>query len=601
MNAQKLSGILHLCNLKNIARYIDLNKVQNNTIKEIMADLKEDIELTGNPQRDIKETLSKKDGKNILTFINYLDKKIKYEDVKGLINLIDNDQRKQILDYWSILSECQDFNILFEKDFSKMVENSYIDYSLVSVQIYQHKGRKEFVENLKKCDNVEARYLLHSIPVDHRFDLRRAIYGIGVTFTDMIDYASFYANYSYLWNIIIPVGNTISCIASEVFYDKEKKHKIYHQPKIVELDHFPTNKELKEKYEDLMVEKNGINFIEVETKSRRALESEEDIDFAKKNGRFIANEYVITEMEQTLPLYVLTLKRNEYLIVWRDPSFGKKTERNDALEERKMFIYKESKMNAYFVDSIEKGLEIIQRKRYNKIILISTIGKDLSGKKFVEVARKILSFDLMVLFFSNNYSHFSWLQKFPNALYTNENKFYEKYISNYNKNGLIQLKKEVENKYNIKLMFNSDFLSFPRFVDNENFSDLFFNDINENFRRVIIINKRNNKAIYMENGKVKLKSYEGLETNSFDWYITIIDNEITLFSNEFYLDADKNEGIAKGYPYMKRWKYEKRFNNYLLYFDDKNNMLTIDDDKALIRNENKKLENQLFNFIDIQK
>jgi DNA-binding cell septation regulator SpoVG len=79
-----------------------------------MADLKEDIELTGNPQRDIKETLSKKDGKNILTFINYLDKKIKYEDVKDLINLIDNKQRKKIIDYWSILSEYQDFNNLFK-------------------------------------------------------------------------------------------------------------------------------------------------------------------------------------------------------------------------------------------------------------------------------------------------------------------------------------------------------------------------------------------------------------------------------------------------------------------------------------------------------
>ena len=266
-----------------------------------------------------------------------------------------------------------------------------------------------------------------------------------------------------------------------------------------------------------------------------------------------------------------------------------------------MFIYKESKMNAYFVDSIEKGLEIIQRKRYNKIILISNIGLDLSGKKFVEVARKILGFNVMVLFFSNNKNHFDWLQKFPNALYSSENKFYENYVSNYNEKGLIQLKKDVENLNKIKLTFTNDFLSFPKFADNKKYDDLFFNDINENFRKVMIISKRDRKALYMENGKVKFKSYEGLETNSFVWYITIIDNEITLYSNEFYLDADKNEGIAKGYPYMKRWKCEEKNSNYLIYFEDKNNMLTIDGDKALIRNENKKLENQLFLFIDIQK
>ena len=97
------------------------------------------------------------------------------------------------------------------------------------------------------------------------------------------------------------------------------------------------------------------------------------------------------------------------------------------------------------------------------------------------------------------------------------------------------------------------------------------------------------------------KSIEGLGTNSFIWYITIIDNEITLFSNEFYLDADKNEGIVKGYPYMKRWKCEIKISYYSIYFEDKNNMLTIDGDKVLIRNENKNQKNQLFHFIDIQK
>ena len=33
---EELSGILNLCNLKNIASFIDLNKIKNKTIKEIM-------------------------------------------------------------------------------------------------------------------------------------------------------------------------------------------------------------------------------------------------------------------------------------------------------------------------------------------------------------------------------------------------------------------------------------------------------------------------------------------------------------------------------------------------------------------------------------
>ena len=497
-----------------------------------------------------------------------------------------------------------------------MIENSYIDYSLVSVQIYQHKRRKDFIQKLKDCPGCEVRYLLHGTQIDRIAKIltdefkytMKAFYGMGIYFTDMIDYVSFYcggnslSNRRDLWGKIIPVGEAISCIASEVFYDKDKKNKIYKKKENVKiLDHFPTYEEIKNNYENLMVEKNVINFIEVETIHGHTFKSEEDIDAERKKGRFIGNEYVITEMEQILPLYGLTLKRNEYLVIWRDPCFDKKNEWDKFLEERKMFIYKESKMNAFFVGTIEKGLEIILRKRYNKIILISNIGLDLSGKKFVEVARKILGFDVMVLFFSRNSNNFGWLQKFPNALYTSMNNFYEKYVTNYNTKGLNQLKKEVEKQYKIKLNFTDDFMKFPKFVNNQTYENLFFNDINKNFRRVMIISKYDKKALYMRDGRVTFKSYEGLETSSFIWYITIIDNEITLYSNEFYLDADKNEGIVKGFPYMKRWKCELKAINYSIYFEDNNNMMTIEGDTALLRKENKNQKNQLFAFIDIQK
>ena len=123
---------------------------------------------------------------------------------------------------------------------------------------------------------------------------------------------------------------------------------------------------------------------------------------------------------------------------------------SNFLKERQLFIYKYAKMNAYFVSSTEKALEIIKRKRFNKIILISSIGLDLSGKKFVEIARQILGFNVVVLFFSQNKKHFSWLQSFPNALYTNDANFYKEYIMNYNNNGLLNLKNKIENhKYNL--------------------------------------------------------------------------------------------------------------------------------------------------------
>ena len=298
MKVEPLSGILHLCNLKNIARYIDFKKIKDDTIREIMKDLKEGIELSDNPQEDIKESLSKKDGNNILTFINYLNKKIKNQDVKDLIGLIDKNQRNDLIAFWSILSKYQDFNQLFEKDFLKMIENSYIDYSLVSVQIYQHKRRSDFIQKLKECPSCEVRYLLHGTRIDPIAKIltdefkytRKCFYGMGVYFTDMIDYASFYcggdslSNRRDLWNKIIPVGESISCIASEVFYDNDKKHKIF-EANVIELNHFPTYDEIKRNYGNQMVEKNGINFIEVETIYGHSFKSKEGVDLAICHNR----------------------------------------------------------------------------------------------------------------------------------------------------------------------------------------------------------------------------------------------------------------------------------------------------------------------------
>ena len=66
-------------------------------------------------------------------------------------------------------------------------------------------------------------------------------------------------------------------------------------------------------------------------------------------------------------------------------------------------------MNIYFENSIEDALKFLLKRKYNKVILISNIGKDLSGKKFVEIARKIFGFNLIVLFFSTNEEHLKWI------------------------------------------------------------------------------------------------------------------------------------------------------------------------------------------------
>ena len=126
-----------------------------------------------------------------------------------------------------------------------------------------------------------------------------------------------------------------------------------------------------------MVENNGVHFVRIEPVNGQVIRTEELINQEKKKGKFIGNEYVITEKSQMLPLYGLTLKRNEYFVIWRDPNFVGQNEYRKYLENAKMILYKNEGINVYIESCTEKALDLIKRKKFNKIILISSIGLDL--------------------------------------------------------------------------------------------------------------------------------------------------------------------------------------------------------------------------------
>ena len=135
------------------------------------------------------------------------------------------------------------------------------------------------------------------------------------------------------------------------------------------------------------------------------------------------------------------------------------------LKKRVFFLDNNVNMNIYLESSTEEAIKLIKRKKYNKIILITSIGLDLSGKRFVEIARKILGFKAVVLFFSENQNHLKWIKEFDNALYTNNGIFFQEYILHFNEKGLKDLKKKIEKKYTIELKkFTEDFLNYPNFI-----------------------------------------------------------------------------------------------------------------------------------------
>ena len=612
----KLTGILRLILLKYISTCINnVNLIPSQEIRNIINELKGGMKLEESPEADIKSNLMEKSGGDIISYSNYVSSVINDDDLNNLLKLVGQSMENQIIKYWSILSKYEEFNKKFQVELFKAIKKSYFDYSLIGLSLYEQGDRIKYLKAKEDCpDPVITRYLFHGTQIDPISKIitggflytRKPFYGMGIYFSDMLDYVSFYSGgndfYSRRDNFgkILPVNSTFSCVSAEVFYCKGLKKEIYDFSYMVkELNHFPTYEEIEKGYKEKMVETNGVHYARVEP-NKGQVRNKEDIIKDKTDGKFIGTEYVITEKSQMLPLYGLTFKRNEYFVLWRDPNFGVKNSFSNYLKERQLFIYQYAKMNAYFESSTEKALEIIKTKKFNKIILISSIGLDLSGKKFVEIARGILGFNVVVLFFSQNQKHLSWLQNFPNALYTNDASFYKDYIMNYNAKGLLNLKAKIENFYNIKLKFTQDFLKFPKFINQKEYDDIIFEEPSPYFKKVIIKNNENNSIFCMnENGTPCFYVANNFDTKSFDWYVTIIGNEITFFSNEYYLGVDLEKRKVTSEPYMKRFNYEKiNDNEYIFYYKNKNNVLTVSGNKPSIQNENFNRTNQRFKLIE---
>ena len=321
-----------------------------------------------------------------------------------------------------------------------------------------------------------------------------------------------------------------------------------------------------------------------------------------------SNELNNIKIENIKDNYIVSIKliRNEYYVFWRDPNFETTGGFGKTLEDCKLFCYEEANMSLYYERSIENALKFIKTKINDKLILISNIGKDLSGKRFVEIAREIYGYDLIVLFYS--FSKYDFIEEFPNCLYTKKREIYEKYITNFNKEGLKELKKEVEKEYNIKLNgFPNDISLENYFMKIDNSFSLSSSFNSGNFIRHVYI-KNGNKYLYMSKDK-KLILVDKLNKEC-EWDVTILEdinfennntsegNTITLFSNNYYLKD--YFGDIEGYKYVEIWNF-KREGNYIYFIskNDKNNILSIKG-KPKLKSIKKIKESELFELIDIK-
>ena len=342
--------------------------------------------------------------------------------------------------------------------------------------IMEREDFQIFEKERKNCPNRIDRILYHGTSIEpisciltgyFRKSTERCYqHGKGVYFTDMLDYCWFYggaeSNRSNK-NKIPKIDDIFTLIANAIYYNKNGYRKV--------IDHKYTPK------------KNEINFA-------YAKEDFSTIKDYPDKSKFYGTEYVIWDLNQICPFIGAKLKRKEFCVIWRDNNFSSKPIYNnefdqifkDFLKERLTYIEQYAEFNIYPCETSEEALKLVERKKYNKIILISNVGTDLGGKKFIDEARKIIGNNVIVLFLAYNKNHLEWIKKYKNALFSNDPKFYEDYLrcfsdgyDDYDRaEEIMELKSTIEYHYNIQFNFDDKFLDYPLYKEEGKYSDLKF-------------------------------------------------------------------------------------------------------------------------------
>jgi len=473
----KLDGLLKLCLLKEISSKLsndDLIKLPE-IIKCILKILKNGyIETEEDIKKNIKKVLLKIKGSNIINFSEYVDETIDTNKIDEIIKLLDSNDLKEINDIRFRLSKYNEYIEFFMKEFDKTKKESIFEFSVISLVVMEREDFEKFKIEREKCSNRVDKILYHGTSVEpisciltEQFKKsvdRHYQHGKGVYFTDFLDYCWFYGGEESNRankNIIPKLNDVFTLIACYVYYD-EKGFRIV------------TNSKYTPK-------KNEINFAYAGARFETIIEP----DFNK----FVGTEYVIWDLNQICPFISAKLKRTEYCVIWRDNNFSSNPVFNNKFDEifkkflnkRTKYIKQMAKYNIYPCETSEEALKLVERKKYNKIILISNVGTDLGGKEFVDKAREIIGNDVIVLFLAYNISHLKWIKDYKNALFSNEPKFYEEYLKCFEekysiKENLKSLKDKMEKHYNVKFNFDDKFLDYPQFKNSGKYSDLSFNN-----------------------------------------------------------------------------------------------------------------------------
>ena len=182
-----------------------------------------------------------------------------------LEKILNNEEEilKEEIEVWEKTSE---LNEKFERELEKNFRDSIFEFRRTGcVVINKDEFTKDYEFNKLNCKNCTTKFVYHgtkikyssSILTDNFLVGKDCWYGLGIYFTDQIEYARYYWDGWKCINQIPKMNESFSLVVSEIFYDKTKFKQIYDYKNAITLQKPPKEEEIFGKYKDKIIDKNG--------------------------------------------------------------------------------------------------------------------------------------------------------------------------------------------------------------------------------------------------------------------------------------------------------------------------------------------------------
>jgi len=398
------------------------------------------------------------------------------KDIFTRIQTIAENEEVELKNEIKSIKDNEYFNEKLKVNLDKAFKESIFEFRITGLVVINKDEQREKYEQAKSnCPNCETKILFHATQIKFSSEILTANFivgkdnwfGMGIYFADQFDYVKYYYNREENFAVLPKMNDSFSIVVSEVFYDKTKFRHIYDESLHKVLNKTPTEEEINKVYNYYAVPKNGIHYIEVDGQNGVVINEQKEVitqyeRYKIPDGHFIGREYCITCKDQIYPLYGLNFQRVDFCVIWRDSNFDSPIWR-EPLQKNKEIIKEMTGYNLYTESDSLNALKLVWRKRFNKIILITNVGYNLEGKKFVDKVRKILEFDIMVLFFVNDFRHLEWIKDYPNCLFCMDDYTVKEYVFNFNENGLKKIRDNIKDFYGIEIQEPKNPFSYPLF------------------------------------------------------------------------------------------------------------------------------------------